>query len=168
MASRCASSRCARLIAAYLDAGAGASRIFVAGFLAVVVASFALAPFLGRNFFPTVDSGEINLHVRAPIGTRIEETAALFDHIESEHPPGHSARSARFNRRQYRPAGQRHQPRLFQCRRRGPGRRRHPCHAEARITAHRRLCQDAAHGLAARAFPARPFPSCPPISSARF
>ena len=37
---------------------------------------------MGRNFFPTVDSGEISLHVRAPVGTRIEETAALFDHIE--------------------------------------------------------------------------------------
>jgi multidrug efflux pump subunit AcrB len=55
---------------------------FLAGFLAVVLLSFALVPFLGRDFFPSVDSGEINLHVRAPVGTRIEETAALFDHIE--------------------------------------------------------------------------------------
>jgi multidrug efflux pump subunit AcrB len=66
--------------------------VFVAGFLAVVAASFALTPFLGRNFFPAVDSGVINLHVRAPIGTRIEETAALFDHIEQRIravvPPG--------------------------------------------------------------------------------
>ena len=56
--------------------------LFVAGFLAVVLASFVLVPMLGRNFFPTVDAGRINLHVRAPVGTRIEETAALFDHIE--------------------------------------------------------------------------------------
>ncbi|MGH6877465.1 MAG: efflux RND transporter permease subunit, partial [Rhizomicrobium sp.] len=56
--------------------------VFIGGFLAAVVLSFGLTPFLGRNFFPAVDSGEINLHVRAPIGTRIEETAALFDHIE--------------------------------------------------------------------------------------
>ena len=56
--------------------------VFIVGFLVVVFASFGLAPFLGRNFFPTVDAGEINLHVRAPVGTRIEETASLFDHIE--------------------------------------------------------------------------------------
>ncbi|MBN8840350.1 MAG: efflux RND transporter permease subunit, partial [Sphingomonadales bacterium] len=55
---------------------------FVIGFMAVVLLSFALAPMLGRTFFPTVDSGQINLHVRAPVGTRLEETAALFDHIE--------------------------------------------------------------------------------------
>jgi len=55
---------------------------FIPGFLAVVLLSFALIPMLGRNFFPTVDAGQINLHVRAPVGTRIEETAALFDHIE--------------------------------------------------------------------------------------
>ncbi len=58
-------------------------RQFVPGFLLVVALSFALAPFLGRNFFPTVDSGQISLHVRAPIGTRLEDTAALFDHVEN-------------------------------------------------------------------------------------
>ncbi len=57
--------------------------VFLIGFMVVVLASFALAPFLGRNFFPTVDAGTISLHVRAPVGTRIEETAALFDHIET-------------------------------------------------------------------------------------
>ena len=55
---------------------------FVVGFMAVVLLSFGLAPFLGRNFFPSVDAGLINMHVRAPVGTRIEETAALFDHVE--------------------------------------------------------------------------------------
>jgi CzcA family heavy metal efflux pump len=59
------------------------SRIFVVGFLAVVFLSFLLVPFLGRNFFPSVDSGEISLHVRTQVGTRLEETAALFDHIET-------------------------------------------------------------------------------------
>ncbi len=57
-------------------------RHFVPGFLVVVALSFALVPLLGRNFFPTVDSGQISLHVRAPVGTRLEDTAALFDHIE--------------------------------------------------------------------------------------
>jgi len=56
--------------------------VFIAGFLGFVVLSFGLAPFLGSNFFPSVDSGEMTLHVRAPIGTRLEDTAALFDHIE--------------------------------------------------------------------------------------
>ena len=56
---------------------------FVAGFLAFVLASFALVPALGRDFFPAVDAGAIALHVRAPMGTRIEETAAEFDHIEA-------------------------------------------------------------------------------------
>ena len=57
--------------------------IFAAGFLAFVLLSLLLVPFLGRNFFPAVDAGEISMHVRAPIGTRIEESAALFDHIEA-------------------------------------------------------------------------------------
>ena len=55
---------------------------FMVGFLALVLASLTLAAFLGSNFFPTVDSGAMTLHVRAPVGTRIEDTAALFDHVE--------------------------------------------------------------------------------------
>ena len=55
---------------------------FVAGFMIVVVLSFGLVPFLGRNFFPDIDAGQINLHVRAPTGTRLEQTSAEFDHIE--------------------------------------------------------------------------------------
>ncbi|MDQ0010487.1 multidrug efflux pump subunit AcrB [Luteibacter jiangsuensis] len=57
-------------------------RRFVPGFLIFVLASFALVPALGRDFFPTVDSDSISMHVRAPMGTRVEETAAEFDHIE--------------------------------------------------------------------------------------
>ena len=56
--------------------------LFIAVFMVLVLASFGLAPFLGSNFFPTVDSGQITMHVRAPIGTRIEDTAAMFDRIE--------------------------------------------------------------------------------------
>jgi len=65
-----------------LDFALARRRAFVPAFLGVVLISFALIPLLGRNFFPTVDAGQINLHVRAPVGTRLEETAALFDHIE--------------------------------------------------------------------------------------
>ena len=57
-------------------------KVFMSGFLACVVLSFALAPFLGENFFPTVDSGQILMHVRAQPGTRIEETARQFDFVE--------------------------------------------------------------------------------------
>ncbi len=56
---------------------------FIIGFMAVVLASFSLAPLLGQNFFPSVESDQIRLHVRAQVGTRIEETAALCDHIEN-------------------------------------------------------------------------------------
>jgi multidrug efflux pump subunit AcrB len=57
-------------------------KVFMIGFLASVVISFVLAPFLGRNFFPAVDSGQILMHVRAQPGTRIEETARLFEFVE--------------------------------------------------------------------------------------
>ena len=54
----------------------------IGGFLAFVALSLGLLPFLGENFFPAVDSGQILMHVRAQPGTRIEETARLFDLIE--------------------------------------------------------------------------------------
>ena len=59
-----------------------ARRLFIVGFLAAVFASFALMPFLGRNFFPPIESPQIALHVRAPTGTRIEDTALEVDRIE--------------------------------------------------------------------------------------
>ncbi|WP_226477935.1 efflux RND transporter permease subunit [Pseudomonas sp. MWU16-30323] len=58
-------------------------RIVVIALLAFVAVSFALVPFLGRNFFPEVDSGQILLHVRAPIGTRVESNARLVSQIEN-------------------------------------------------------------------------------------
>jgi multidrug efflux pump subunit AcrB len=57
-------------------------RLFVTGFLGFIAVSYLLAPFLGRNFFPQVDGGQMLLHVRAPVGTRIEETAAGFTEVE--------------------------------------------------------------------------------------
>lgn len=56
---------------------------FVIGFMAFVMLSFALVPFLGRNFFPAVDGGQILMHVRVPVGTRLEETAAQFADIQA-------------------------------------------------------------------------------------
>jgi CzcA family heavy metal efflux pump len=56
-------------------------KVFTIGFMAFVVLSFALVPMLGRNFFPSVDSGQILMHVRAPVGTRVEESARLFAEV---------------------------------------------------------------------------------------
>src|SRR6202012_5185743 len=57
---------------------------FIGAFLCFVAASFLLVPFLGRNFFPDVDAGQILMHAPAPIGTRVEEPAAHFAGIEKE------------------------------------------------------------------------------------
>ncbi len=43
----------------------------------------ALTPMLGEDFFPQVDAGQIRLHVRAPAGTRIEETERYFAQVEN-------------------------------------------------------------------------------------
>src|SRR6202171_3646329 len=53
----------------------------IAGFLGFTLLSFGLAPFLGQDFFPSVDGGQIKMHVRAQTGTRIEETTKLADRI---------------------------------------------------------------------------------------
>ena len=56
--------------------------VFVTCFLAFVIGSFALAPYLGRDFFPEVDGGQILMHVRTHVGMRVEETARQFAEIE--------------------------------------------------------------------------------------
>src|SRR6202023_1175117 len=53
----------------------------IAGFVGFSLLSFGLAPFLGQDFFPNVDGGQIKMHVRAQTGTRIEETTRLADRI---------------------------------------------------------------------------------------
>src|SRR4249920_307034 len=58
-------------------------RAFSLVFGAFCVASCLLVPVLGRDFFPSVDAGQIRLHMRAPTGTRIEETARLADQVEA-------------------------------------------------------------------------------------
>jgi multidrug efflux pump subunit AcrB len=57
---------------------------FAGGFLLVALLSLGLTPFLGQDFFPSVDSGAIKIHMRAPTGTRIEETTALADQVEQK------------------------------------------------------------------------------------
>jgi multidrug efflux pump subunit AcrB len=66
-----------------LSTALGGRWIFIAGFMIVVLCSFGLAPFLGQNFFPSVQSTELKLHVRAPTGSRIEETAAICYQVEA-------------------------------------------------------------------------------------
>jgi multidrug efflux pump subunit AcrB len=56
--------------------------VFVTCFLGFVAASFLLVPFLGRNFFPAVDTGQILMHVRTQVGTRVEETANQLADIQ--------------------------------------------------------------------------------------
>ena len=58
-------------------------RAFSLVFGAFCVASCLLVPVLGRDFFPSVDAGQIRLHMRAPTGTRIEETARIADAVEA-------------------------------------------------------------------------------------
>jgi CzcA family heavy metal efflux pump len=65
-----------------LEGVLGTPKLFITGFLGFAFVSLGLGFFLGHNFFPTVDSGSMLLHVSAPPGTRIEETAALFDRAE--------------------------------------------------------------------------------------
>jgi multidrug efflux pump subunit AcrB len=68
-----------RLLAFCLDHATA----FIVVFLLVCVASVALlAPWLGQDFFPSVDAGAFRIHVRAQTGMRIEETANLCDHID--------------------------------------------------------------------------------------
>ena len=64
----------------------------LSGFLIFAFGSLGLAYLVGRDFFPTVDSGQIRLHAQAPAGTRIEKTELIFAEIEEEIrdviPPG--------------------------------------------------------------------------------
>src|SRR5207253_8864464 len=53
----------------------------IAGFMGFTLLSLALAPYLGQDFFPSVDGGQIKIHIRAQTGTRIEETTKLADRI---------------------------------------------------------------------------------------
>ncbi|MCP3718931.1 efflux RND transporter permease subunit [Paraburkholderia sp. CNPSo 3281] len=69
---------------ALLQAAIAQRRRFVVLWVALCLGSLVLVPFTGRDFFPAVDTGEIRLHLRAPTGTRIEETARLTDEVEAK------------------------------------------------------------------------------------
>ncbi len=75
-----------RVRAAYVGLLAGLLRrprvVFVPVFLLVCCSAFLLFPWLGQDFFPTSDTGQFKLHLRAKTGTRIEETARVCDLVE--------------------------------------------------------------------------------------
>ncbi len=73
------------LLAMAVRSGPRFAAIFLGAMAATALLAFPLGPLpgLGQDFFPSVDGGQIKLHVRARSGTRIEETAALCDAIEA-------------------------------------------------------------------------------------
>ena len=76
-----------RLRASYADLLAGLERRrFVVPAVAglILILGGVLFNFVGRDFFPLIDAGQIQLHVRAPPGTRIERTTQIFQAIENK------------------------------------------------------------------------------------
>jgi multidrug efflux pump subunit AcrB len=57
-------------------------KLFIPAFLGICLCVFLLVPWLGQDFFPNTDSGQISLHIRAKTGTRIEDSAQLTDLVE--------------------------------------------------------------------------------------
>jgi multidrug efflux pump subunit AcrB len=107
-------------------------RSFVLGFLGFVAASFLLAPWLGSNFFPSIDAGQIKLHMRAPTGHAHRGDGTARYRSRKGDPQGHSYGGTQERGRQHRPAGQRHQHHLQQLRADRSGRCRYPDFAERR------------------------------------
>jgi len=60
------------------------ARLTVIAFMGLIIVSASLFPFLGRDFFPQVDAGQMRLHVRAPAGTRLEKTQQYFAAVETQ------------------------------------------------------------------------------------
>ena len=53
-------------------------------FVLVLVSAAFITPWVGQDFFPQVDAGQIRLHVNAPPGTRIEDTGIIFSQVQDE------------------------------------------------------------------------------------
>ena len=65
-----------------LDAALHHRRLVALCFFLLTIACGSLYPFIGTDFFPQVDAGQIRVHVRAPAGTRVEETEQYFSRVE--------------------------------------------------------------------------------------
>ena len=100
-----------------------------------------------RNFFPTVDAGQFLLHVRAPTGTRIEETERLAEQVDSVIRKEIPAEGTGRHSRQHRHSEFLDQSELQHQRRHRAGRRGHPGFAQARPCADGRICAPAAHSV---------------------
>jgi multidrug efflux pump subunit AcrB len=72
------------LLSLAIEGGAGFAAMFLLAMAATALLAFPLGPLpgLGQDFFPSVDAGQLKLHLRASTGTRIEETAMLCDQVE--------------------------------------------------------------------------------------
>jgi multidrug efflux pump subunit AcrB len=72
------------LLSLAIDGGLTFAGIFLLAMAATAILAFPLGPLpgLGQDFFPTVDAGQLKLHLRASTGTRIEDTAVLCDQVE--------------------------------------------------------------------------------------
>jgi multidrug efflux pump subunit AcrB len=73
------------LLSLAIDSGPKFAALFLLVMAATALLAFPLGPLpgLGQDFFPTVDAGQLKLHLRASTGTRIEDTAVLCDHVET-------------------------------------------------------------------------------------
>jgi len=67
-----------------LEWALGHAAMTLVAFAVVVVGSMALIPVIGRDFFPYVDSGQMEFHVRPPVGTRIETAREVFKRVNDE------------------------------------------------------------------------------------
>jgi len=65
-----------------LSAALDHRKVVAVAFVVILGSCVALMPFIGEDFFPKVDAGQIRLHVRAPAGTRVEETEQYFAQVE--------------------------------------------------------------------------------------
>ena len=74
------------LLSLAIESGGRFALIFLLAMAATALLAFPLGPLpgLGQDFFPTVDAGQLKLHLRASTGTRIEQTAILCDEVERD------------------------------------------------------------------------------------
>ena len=109
-----------------LERALGAPKPFIFGFLGVVLLSFLLLPFLGENFFPSVDAGQMAIHARRADRITDRGHVGRVRPHRAPHPPDHPARRAGLGGRQCRPAGELDQHDLQQFRHDRAAGRRHP------------------------------------------
>src|SRR5206468_9119613 len=72
-----------RFYGGFLTAALEHRVLVVVSFIIFLGVSCGLLPMIGRDFFPTLDAGQIRLHVRGPSGTRLEESERYFAKVEA-------------------------------------------------------------------------------------